>query len=157
MPSNLIPKTDTPTAGGADSSWGWTRTHQIGLGVLLVLLLIFLGIQLYRRPMRWSSGIRLRQTAALLTPRTVDPNTAGWASLIRLPGLGPSRVAQLLAYRQRWLQGHPREIVFRRLNDLGAIPGFGPVTLRHLAAYLRFPAASRHRGNGSGFPGPLRH
>ncbi|MBL8602890.1 MAG: helix-hairpin-helix domain-containing protein [Myxococcales bacterium] len=81
----------------------------------------------------------------------VDLNTADLGALDRLPGVGPSLAARIVAARQR----RP----FRSLADLDRVPGVGPATLRRLAPRVRFgppdagpPAdreASNHAENGT--------
>ncbi|MBL8896574.1 MAG: helix-hairpin-helix domain-containing protein [Planctomycetes bacterium] len=62
----------------------------------------------------------------------LDPNRASGAELGLLPGLGPARVAALLAERER--RGG-----FRRLEELLDVPGIGSRTLEQLAPLLVFP------------------
>jgi competence ComEA-like helix-hairpin-helix protein len=63
----------------------------------------------------------------------VNPNTAPMGLLMQLPGMGPVRAQALIEYRQR----RPG-VAFRRLEDLLAVPGLGPGTLRQIADYLTF-------------------
>ncbi|MBK9384395.1 MAG: helix-hairpin-helix domain-containing protein [Planctomycetes bacterium] len=65
----------------------------------------------------------------------LDPSRASAAELGLLPGLGPSRVAALLAERER--RGG-----FRAAEDLLRVPGIGPRTLEQLAPLLEFPSSA---------------
>ena len=64
----------------------------------------------------------------------VDPNEADLASLVRLPGIGPTRARAILKYRQ----GRTGR-AFVRADDLTAVPGIGPGTLDHLREHLDLP------------------
>lgn len=64
----------------------------------------------------------------------VNPNTASEASLLRLPGLGPTRVAEILRYRQA-AGGAP----FQRASDLDKVHGIGSGTVAKISEYLDLP------------------
>ncbi len=131
--------------------WGWTRAHQAGIAVLLLFCLIFLSVELYHRSAPWGSDVRLTASRPRLAENSIDPNTADWASLVRLPGVGPARATKLLNFRVAAQKAHPGRKAFRSLNDLRAIPTFGPKTVRHLAPWLRFSIA---RGANTSAPAP---
>ncbi len=113
---------------------------------------------------RWDSGpldARMASPASLADPRQqigpestasaaeiefkVDPNTAGWAELAGLPGIGEVLAKRIVDYRQEQAKASGgRTVVFRRPEDLDAVRGIGPKTVEKLAKHLRFPApASR--------------
>jgi hypothetical protein len=103
---------------------------------LLYSILLFLGILIV-----WEiAGLTSHNSGegGVLTQSAVNPNTATWASLTRLPGIGPARATKILAYRQAFFQNHPHGEPFPNLQSMRKIKGFGPVTLRNLAPYLRF-------------------
>ncbi|NLF30206.1 MAG: helix-hairpin-helix domain-containing protein [Planctomycetes bacterium] len=77
---------------------------------------------------------------------TVDPNTAPWASLARLPGIGPSRAQAICDYRQAYAADHGPAPAFATAADLAAVPGIGEVTVERIAPYLAFGAAAALRG-----------
>ena len=126
---------------GEPEHWGWTRTHQISIGGLAFICLIFLVVQFIHRPVYWNGRVTIMHGPDSVPPlqRTIDPNTAGYASLLRLPGIGPARAAAVVAWRTQYHKLHPDSPAFQTLSDLHHIRGFGPATLRRLAAYLRFP------------------
>lgn len=61
-----------------------------------------------------------------------DPNRAGVAEWDALPGIGPTRARAIVAFRD---SAGP----FRRLEELGRVPGLPPGVLRRIAPLLRLP------------------
>lgn len=75
---------------------------------------------------------------------TVNPNTAPWASLIRLPGIGPARAAAILAYRDRFIPHGPETVAFGCPEDLAQVEGIGPATVDEIRPWLRFDPPVRN-------------
>jgi|GEM_PF-1974866 len=69
----------------------------------------------------------------------VDPNTAGWAELALLPGLGESVAKRIVAYREarrgQLAAGVP---VFQKPADLLPVNGIGERMLEKIEGSLRF-------------------
>lgn len=96
-------------------------------------------------------------TSLLANPRTlpaappaqveskVDPNTATWAELASLPGIGEVLAKRIVEYRQTQA-GWPNKVVFRQLQDLEAVRGIGPKTAAKLAKHLKFPETATAPG-----------
>ena len=63
-------------------------------------------------------------------PPPLDLNTATAAELVRLPGIGPSRARDIVAYRER----HGS---FSRVADLDRIRGIGPAAVAKLSTLVR--------------------
>jgi hypothetical protein len=78
-----------------------------------------------------------------LTQSALNPNTASWASLTRLPGIGPARAQKIIAYRDRYQSQSHAHPAFTNIQSMRKIKGFGSVTLRNLKPYLRF-GTGRH-------------
>ena len=77
----------------------------------------------------------------------VDPNSAGWAELAGLPGIGEVLAKRIVEYRQQQTAtGGGRSIVFRRPEDLEGVRGIGPKTVEKLAKHLRFPEPATRPG-----------
>ncbi len=130
-----------PDALSQGEAWGWTRAHQLSLAILLAVLLVLLAVQQRRQSAYWHrTELRIEHTA--LPDYRIDANTADFASLTRLPGLGPAKVRRLLAYRTAFEKAHPGQPAFVRLADLRRIRGFGKDTLDKISPFLRFASAA---------------
>jgi len=69
----------------------------------------------------------------------INPNTATWASLARLPGIGITRARAIVEYREKAkASGGNKGIVFSCCGDLTKIKGIGPVTVKKIEEYLVF-------------------
>jgi competence ComEA-like helix-hairpin-helix protein len=65
----------------------------------------------------------------------INPNNAEMASLVRLPGLGPSKAFEIVSYRQGVVEG---QSAFDKASDLYAVSGLGPATVEKMSAWLKF-------------------
>ena len=65
----------------------------------------------------------------------INPNNAPISSLVRLPGIGPSRAAAIVAYRERQVD---RPGAFADCNDLQNVKGIGPKTAQSICEWLKF-------------------
>jgi competence protein ComEA len=65
----------------------------------------------------------------------LDVNSATWAELIQLPGVGPQLGKRIVDDRQT--RGP-----FRKLDDLERVPGIGPKTLQEIAPHLIWPPSA---------------
>ncbi len=68
----------------------------------------------------------------------VNPNDAPIASLVRLPGIGVSRAAAIVAYRESFRQDGSPGRAFRDCNDLQQVRGIGPKTAEGICEWLKF-------------------
>jgi competence protein ComEA len=75
----------------------------------------------------------------------IDPNTANWAELASLPGIGEVLAKRIVEYRQAQ-PGKASKAVFRRPEDLEAVRGIGPKTVAKLAKHLKFPETATAPG-----------
>lgn len=69
----------------------------------------------------------------------VDVNAADSAALEELPGIGPSKAAAIIAYRE---QNGP----FKTIDDLDKVEGIGPSTLANLRELVSFGVATSASG-----------
>lgn len=68
----------------------------------------------------------------------INPNTAPLESLVRLPGLGVTRAAAIVAYRENLKGKEVSDPAFRDLNDLKKVKGIGPQTAQNTGQWLKF-------------------
>jgi competence protein ComEA len=73
-------------------------------------------------------------------PYQVDVNTAGWAELSLVPGLGGVLAKRIVEYRDR-------HGPYRSLDELVAINGIADVRLREIRPYLTLAAGSPTGGD----------
>ena len=67
----------------------------------------------------------------------INPNSAEWPSLARLPGLGPAKAQAIVDFRESQRQNIPG-FLFMQANDLEAVRGIGPATVENIRPYLKF-------------------
>jgi Helix-hairpin-helix motif len=133
----------TPIQSHPNTLWtpsprGWSSQQQMVLGFFLCLLLVFLLPALMQRLAYGDTGSSATIQAGLVELK-IDPNTADYASLIRLPGIGPGRARRLLAYREARSRAlGSAQPVFTSMHDLELIPDFGPKTVANMAPLLMF-------------------
>ena len=111
-----------------------TREQERGLVVLLCVGVLVGGAMLVHPARRVAAPPAVRPIAvrgvAVVVPvlverAKVDINLAGSDELATLPGIGPALAARILAYRS---EHGP----FRTVDDLTAVKGIGPATVRDL-------------------------
>lgn len=78
------------------------------------------------------------EPAAGASRGTVNLNTATIDELQRLPGIGPSKAAMIIAWRQRHRE-------FRRIVDLRRVKGIGYKTFKKLEPFLAVSGATTLR------------
>jgi competence protein ComEA len=66
----------------------------------------------------------------------LNPNTASAAELALLPRIGPKLAQSIVASRS----ASARSPAFRGIDDIQALPGIGPATIREIEPLLAFPA-----------------
>ncbi|MDT8303260.1 MAG: ComEA family DNA-binding protein [Sedimentisphaerales bacterium] len=68
----------------------------------------------------------------------INPNYAPIESLVRLPGIGPSRAGAIVAYREKFGDANGGNPVFKSSNDLQKVRGIGPKTVQNIGEWLKF-------------------
>src|SRR6478735_1607691 len=106
-----------------DSQWKppsltWTLPQRRALLVLLVALLAFLVVRYALNPVYVSDPQPERPVRYDELADRIDPNTADWAALAALPGIGEKRARDIVAYREDARRSAPDGIVFARPEDL---------------------------------------
>jgi competence ComEA-like helix-hairpin-helix protein len=77
-------------------------------------------------------------TGAVDLESRINPNNASTASLVRLPQIGPSRAAAIIAYRESISCSGSSRAAFRGCGDLRKVKGIGPKTVEKLRKWLKF-------------------
>lgn len=67
----------------------------------------------------------------------INPNIAEQAALESLPGIGPSKAAAIVTFRQRFTE-EPNKAVFRKADDLQKVRGIGEKTVENIKPFLKF-------------------
>jgi len=102
------------------------------------------------RPIVLSESPEAEGTLAQQVERRIDPNTASWPELARLPGIGEVLARRIVAYREQCAAAPGAAaragIVFRRPEDLTVIRGIGAKAPARRARYLKFPVSARAPG-----------
>ncbi|MCP4611378.1 MAG: ComEA family DNA-binding protein [Planctomycetes bacterium] len=68
----------------------------------------------------------------------INPNYAPIESLVRLPGVGPSRAGAIVVYREKFSDADGGNPVFQSANDLQKVRGIGPKTVQNIGEWLKF-------------------
>lgn len=70
---------------------------------------------------------------------SINPNTAQWPSLSRLPGIGQAKAKAIVQYRDIAIKSNPSgQPVFKSADDLIAVKGVGKKTVSDIRPYLKF-------------------
>jgi competence protein ComEA len=99
-----------------------SRTDRLVLGLLLSLALLAAGVDQLIGPSR---PLNVKESE-----EPIELNTASFAELLRLKGIGPTLAERIIAYRER---NGP----FRTLEELLNVRGIGPKLLRQLEGKLK--------------------
>ena len=136
------PADDRPTPDR--KRWLWTTSQRRTLAGLVLIGCVLLAIQGLYRP------VAVPDPPASFPPHfddladRLDPNAATADELAVLPGIGASKAAGIVAYRNA-------DRTFRKASDLGRVDGIGPAIVAKIAPYLVFPdeaATSRPARSG---------
>ena len=109
----------------------WNRRNLAALAVLCLLGGGLLTVRAMGGSVAFGRRITVDPRRVHSAAERIDPNTAGAASMRRLPGIGPSKAERIIAERRR----RP----YRTPDDLRRVHGIGPKTVEALRAYLDIP------------------
>jgi competence protein ComEA len=106
-----------------------------------VCLLLML---LHPHRVRWPMAVEQDRLASVL--RGVDANTATWAELAQLPGVGEITARQIIDFRgSHSAFSDPGGPVFARPADLAKVKGIGAATVRRIQPFLRISGIGEGR------------
>jgi len=109
----------------------------IYLWVLLVLLTLSVIYRVMNNRYKVNDPFVIQGENALLLQDKIDPNKASWASLARLPGIGPGKAKAIIKFREEYKQSNGRTaIAFQTDNDLCKVKGIGGLTVKKIKEYL---------------------
>ena len=110
---------------------------------LLGLVFLYVIIARYALPLIFDDTVGIEPARVRQVEQRIDPNTASWAELARLPGIGEVLAKRIVAYRdqRRAALGPdgPSAVVFSSPEDLGAVPGIGDGKIERFADCLKLP------------------
>lgn len=124
------------------AGWGWTRRNVAALAVLVIALGGLIDWRAVQNRALLGPDLQVMDCTLAPAGEMIDPNTATWTSLARLPGLGEAKAKAIVDYSRRWADTHDGRPAFICPADLQGVPGIGPTITREIAPYLTFPAAS---------------
>ncbi len=107
--------------------------------LLWCLLLIFTAINYIQinKHEYLTDNKKVRQNKAKISEK-INPNTANWPSLARLPGIGEKRAKDIIYYRNKQQIYDNNSTVYNVYNDLAKVKGIGKVTCEKIRDYLIF-------------------
>jgi len=126
------------------SRWSWTPRNVAALIVLAAVAAVWIGWRMAGRGARMGADLVVTGAETPPAAEKIDPNTATWASLARLPGIGPGRAKEICRYREQFGGGAP----FEGPDDLQNVRGIGPTLVEGIRPYLTFgePAGNETAG-----------
>lgn len=110
------------------------RSHDYVLWCAVIVIAAVSAFEYRRSGCRVHDGDDEGERSGLLSNR-INPNSASWSSLARLPGIGPVRANAIVAYRDGYGGG---KAAFGGSGDLAKVKGIGPRTVEEMAQYLTF-------------------
>ena len=113
----------------------WRRSNLAAVLVFLVAGGALLTWKVAGQSVRAGEDIPVDSSRVAQWRDRIDPNTASYASMRRLPGLGQAKAQAIIA----WRESH-KDQPFEKAADLSRIRGFGTVLPRRVAPYLDLPS-----------------
>jgi len=120
----------------------WTLPQRRVLLLLLTVLLVVLAVRYALNPVFVSDPQPERPPRYDELVDRIDPNTADWATLAALPGLGEKRAKDIVAFREESKRYFPDSVAFARPDDLLKVKGIGVAMLEAIRPFLEFPGAA---------------
>lgn len=118
--------------------WSWNPRNLGAIALVVLGLGLLAGWRLWRSPARLNGDLSVEPASLAPAAERIDLNTANWASLARLPGIGGVRARRIVAWRERFVAEHPGQPAFTRPQDLQQVEGIGPAIVEQVAPFLEF-------------------
>ena len=117
----------------------WTARQRIALVVVIGGVVLVLALRLLTNRSRVSDPQPVDGARSEELPQKIDPNTADWAELATLPGIGKSMAQRIVERRAELQKATPGKPAFECPPDLMRVKGIGPATVKLIEGHLRFP------------------
>ena len=117
----------------------WNPPQRGVVAFALAVLLVYLGVRLWLNPVHVSDPQPDVPARYDELADKIDPNSADADTLSALPGLGPARARDIVAYRESFTHVDPTRRPFERVEDLLKVKGIGVSMMETLRPYLIFP------------------
>ena len=115
--------------------WWFTAPQRRAGGIVVLVGTAFVGLLHLRSSTYVPDPMPATGALAHQLGDRLDPNTAPAQELEALPGLGPSKAAAIVAFREQH-GGRPFEFA----EDLRRVSGIGPALLERMRPHLSLPA-----------------
>jgi len=128
-----------PVESGGPRRGAGERGRQVALWLALAVLAAVTLVRWaqYRRFV--GNDLAMDEVGTAQLADKVNPNTASWASLARLPGVGETRARAIAGYRDEHERQHPGgPPAFTSAADLQRVKGIGPATAAQMEPFLTF-------------------
>jgi competence ComEA-like helix-hairpin-helix protein len=123
----------------------WTTPQRAVVAGAVAVLLVYLAVRLLLNPLHVSNPQPELPSRYDELADKIDPNTADAATLAALPGLGPARARDIVAYRETFKHPDPTRRPFETPEDLLKVKGLGVSMLETMRPYLLFPTTAPTR------------
>ena len=123
------------TGQSSRMDFSWRRPNLAAMLVLLIAAGAALAWRSSRSPVNAADEIPITPSRVAMGLDRIDPNTACYASLRRVPGVGPVTAQAIIDCRRQ--RGN---LAFRKIEDLRQVPGIGPALCRRMAPFMDLPS-----------------
>jgi competence ComEA-like helix-hairpin-helix protein len=113
----------------------WRRANLAAILAILIAGGALLGWKVTEQSVRAGEQIPVNPSRVAQGRDLINPNTASYASIRRLPGMGQAKAQAIID----WRESH-KDLPFREARDLSQIRGIGPVLTHRVAPYLDLPS-----------------
>ncbi len=130
--------------------WSWTVSNVLALAALTALLATGTAWRWANRSGRVGADLTVSNAPVAPAVEKIDPNSASWASLARLPRIGPAIGRSICAYRDAFGAAHPGQRAFTCPADLANVKGVGDAIVEAATEHLRFETVATNELQAAG-------